>query len=399
MSEGLLLRNAQVVFSDGSVKRAAVLIEGGRIARITEDGAEIDADEVTDLRGAFLLPGFIDLHIHGAVGADVTETDVDGLRKIARFLVREGVTSWLPTLVPAPDEDYKRAAGAIEELMAWQETASGEGEPTARALGLHYEGPFVNQAQCGALRTEYFRVYKKAADLEPLTMIANPRARHMMTVAPEIEGGIELVRELRRRGFIVSIGHTRADIASLDQAFEAGARHMTHFMNAMAPLHHRAPGPIGWGLLRDDVTCDVIADGIHVEPFMLRLILKCKGIERISLISDAVAPTGLGDGVYQVWGGRIAVLRGRTSNERGSIAGSVITLSDAVRLMLQLGVSIADIARMAATNPARLLGLIEECGAIEEGKRADLVALDESGEVRLTIVGGRVAFNADDLEL
>jgi N-acetylglucosamine-6-phosphate deacetylase len=174
---------------------------------------------------------------------------------------------------------------------------------------------------------------------------------------------------------------------------------MTHFMNAMAPLHHRAPGPIGWGLLRDDVTCDVIADGIHVEPFMLRLVLKCKGIERISLISDAVAPTGLGDGVYQVWGGRIAVLRGRTSNERGSIAGSVITLSDAVRLMLQLGVSIADIARMAATNPARLLGVIEECGTIEEGKRADLVALDESGEVRLTIVGGRVAFNADDLEL
>ncbi|MBX5479774.1 MAG: N-acetylglucosamine-6-phosphate deacetylase [Pyrinomonas methylaliphatogenes] len=399
MSEGLLLRNAQVVLSDGSVKRAAVLIEGGRIARITEDGAETDAGEIADLEGAFLLPGFIDLHIHGAVGADVTETDVDGLRKIARFLVREGVTSWLPTLVPAPDEDYKRAAGAIEELMAWQETASGEGEPTARALGLHYEGPFVNQAQCGALRTEYFRVYKKAADLEPLTMIANPRARHMMTVAPEIEGGIELVRELRRRGFIVSIGHTRADIASLDQAFEAGARHMTHFMNAMAPLHHRAPGPIGWGLLRDDVTCDVIADGIHVEPFMLRLILKCKGIERISLISDAVAPTGLGDGVYQVWGGRIAVLRGRTSNERGSIAGSVITLSDAVRLMLQLGVSIADIARMAATNPARLLGVIEECGTIEEGKRADLVALDESGEVRLTIVGGRVAFNADDLEL
>ena len=399
MSEGLLLRNAQVVLSDGSVKRAAVLIEGGRIARITEDGAETDAGEIADLEGAFLLPGFIDLHIHGAVGADVTETDVDGLRKIARFLVREGVTSWLPTLVPAPDEDYKRAAGAIEELMAWQETASGEGEPTARALGLHYEGPFVNQAQCGALRTEYFRVYKKAADLEPLTMIANPRARHMMTVAPEIEGGIELVRELRRRGFIVSIGHTGADIASLDQAFEAGARHMTHFMNAMAPLHHRAPGPIGWGLLRDDVTCDVIADGIHVEPFMLRLVLKCKGIERISLISDAVAPTGLGDGVYQVWGGRIAVLRGRTSNERGSIAGSVITLSDAVRLMLQLGVSIADIARMAATNPARLLGVIEECGTIEEGKRADLVALDESGEVRLTIVGGRVAFNADDLEL
>jgi N-acetylglucosamine-6-phosphate deacetylase len=212
----------------------------------------------------------------------------------------------------------------------------------------------------------------------------------MMTMAPEIEGGIELVRELVRRGWIVSIGHTRATIEELDLAREAGARHMTHFMNAMPPLHHRAPGPVGWGLLDDAVTCDVIADGVHVDPLMLKLLLRCKTAERVTLISDAVAPAGLGDGEYNVWGETITVNEGRTRNERGSIAGSVITMLDAVRMMMSLGFPVVDVARMASTNPARLLGIDDDYGVIEEGKRADLVALDPEGNVRLTIVGGKV---------
>jgi N-acetylglucosamine-6-phosphate deacetylase len=215
----------------------------------------------------------------------------------------------------------------------------------------------------------------------------------MITLAPEIDGGVDLVRELKSRGWVISIGHTRASLDVLDQALAAGARHMTHFMNAMAPLHHRAPGPIAWGLSHDDLTFDVIADGIHLDPFMLRLLLKVKGERGISLISDAIGPAGKGDGEFQIWGETISVKDRRTSNAAGSIAGSVITMLDAVRLMHSLDVSYVQLAQMASLNPARLLRLDHECGSIEVGKRADMVALDNAGNVKLTLVGGNVAFS------
>ena len=169
---------------------------------------------------------------------------------------------------------------------------------------------------------------------------------------------------------------------------------MTHFMNAMSPLHHRAPGPIGWGLLNDDVSLDVIADGVHLDPTMLKVLLRCVSPARLTLISDAIAATGQGDGDFEIWGEKITVANGRTSNARGSIAGSVITMLDAVKTMLSLGASESDVARMASLNPARLLGIDRDCGSIEEGKRADLVAVDEGGEVCLTVIGGQPAFSA-----
>ena len=163
---------------------------------------------------------------------------------------------------------------------------------------------------------------------------------------------------------------------------------MTHFMNAMAPFHHRAPGPIAWGLANDKVGFDMIADGIHLDPFMLQLLVKLKGAEGISLISDAIAAAGKGDGEYQIWGENISVKDGRTSNKHGSIAGSVISMLDAVKMMRKLKVSDVEIARMASLNPARLLGLDAHYGSIEVGKVADLVALDSEGTVTLTLVGG-----------
>ncbi|HEX8847151.1 MAG TPA: N-acetylglucosamine-6-phosphate deacetylase [Pyrinomonadaceae bacterium] len=390
-NQTLLLRGARLVLPDRVTGASNLLVEDGRIQLIFEGGQAITRRPVRtfDLDGLTLFPGLIDIHIHGAVGVDTMEADADSLHKVARFLARHGVTSWLPTLVPAPAEDYRRVADAVTELMREQD----EREAAARALGLHYEGPFVNGAQCGALRPEYFRTFKDAAELDALTVVESASATHMITVAPEIDGGIELVKELKGRGWVVSIGHTRASLEVLDRAFDAGARHMTHFMNAMAPLHHRAPGPVGWGLLRDDVTCDLIADGVHLDPLALQLVVRSKTSDRISLISDSVAPAGLGDGEYRVWGEKITVCEGRTSNERGSIAGSVITMLDALRLMLSLGVNATAVARMAATNPARLIGAIHECGTIEEGKRADLTCLDAEGRVRLTLVGGRVAFD------
>ncbi|HEX8071346.1 MAG TPA: N-acetylglucosamine-6-phosphate deacetylase [Pyrinomonadaceae bacterium] len=385
----LLLRGARVVGPDAVLDQTRVLVVGERITQLyAADETEGASDaRALDLTGLTLYPGFIDVHIHGAVGVDTMTADAAGLHKVARFLTTQGVTVWLPTFVPGPPEDYARAVAAVAQLRAEARAR----EPAARAVGVHYEGPFVNRAQCGALRPAYFRTFQNAADIADLPTVSG--AARMTTVAPEIEGGVALVRELAARGWVVSIGHTRAEVATLDAAAAAGARHMTHFFNAMSPLHHRAPGPVGWGLLRDDVTCDVVADGVHADPLALRLALRCKTSARLLLVSDAVAPTGLGDGEYELWGERVAVAGGRTRNERGSIAGSVSTVRDGVRMMRSLGASAVEIARLTAHNPAALLGLTHECGTIAAGQRADLTALDDAGRVRLTIVGGRVAFS------
>lgn len=374
----ILLKNAKVVLPDREVD-ADVLVADGRIAAI---GDGLAATEQIDLAGATLLPGFIDVHIHGAVGVDVMEAEPAGLREVSVYLGSQGVTAWLPTLVPGSDENYASVAAAVSECLNDREGA--------RVLGLHYEGPFVNTAQCGALHTEYFKTYSAPRDLDALAAPAN--AVRMITMAPEIAGGIELVRELKARGWVISIGHTRADLSVLDDACDAGARHMTHFMNAMAPLHHRHPGPIAWGLSRDDVTVDLIADGIHLDRFMLSLLLKLKSMARIILISDAIAAAGKGDGDYEIWGETIRVNNGRTANAAGSIAGSVITMLDAVRLLHSLNVPYVDLARMASLNPARLLGIDRDCGSIEVGKRADLVALDQSDlRLRSVLIRGRLS--------
>ncbi|MDT7603057.1 MAG: N-acetylglucosamine-6-phosphate deacetylase [Acidobacteriota bacterium] len=395
----MLLRNARLVLQDRVSEPTNLLITGGRIMGFPSQPERSQPTRVLDLDGLTLYPGFIDAHIHGAVGVDALEASMGDLRRVARFLATRGVTAWLPTLVPAPADDYRRATESIGSLMDAQggdETTNTDDDEAsgARALGVHYEGPFVNTAQCGALRTEFFRTFRNSSSLDDLSTLTGAHAVHMMTVAPETDGGVALIRELTARGWIVSIGHTRADLPTLDAACEAGARHMTHFFNAMSPLHHRAPGAVGWGLLRDEVTCDIIADGVHCDPLMLRLALRCKTADRLALISDAVLPAGLGDGDYTVWGETISVTDGRTRNARGSIAGSVITMLDAVRLMLSLDVPAHEVARMAALNPARLLRVDHERGSIEVGKRADLVAIDDEGRARLTLVGGRVAFDA-----
>ncbi|MEP6708358.1 MAG: N-acetylglucosamine-6-phosphate deacetylase [Pyrinomonadaceae bacterium] len=394
----LLITNARVVLPNRVVEGLDVKLKDGKIVDLVPPGSEPDeASAVVRLGDATLYPGFIDAHIHGAVGVDTNDTDIDGLHQVGSYLAKNGVTAWLPTLVPDSEENYRKSIATIDQVM-WQQSANKEqaGNLPSQVLGIHYEGPFVSDRQCGALRSQFFKTYTAGDELKWLPRLQESGAIHLTTVAPEVEGGLELVRELVRQGWIVSIGHTRASVDVLDQAFAAGARHMTHFMNAMAPLHHRAPGPVAWGLMRDDVTFDVIADGAHIDPFVLQLLLKLKDVAGISLISDAIAAAGLGDGDFKIWGETITVKNGRTCNARGSIAGSVIAMLDAVRLMLSLGVSEVDVARMAALNPARLLRRDRDYGSIEEGKRADLVALDQSGQVRLTIIGGRVAFNAKD---
>ncbi len=409
----MLLHNARIILPERTAEKASLLIHDDRIARVLEPAPSqlLTSDSVIDLSGLTLFPGFIDVHIHGAVGVDTMDATAEGLNRVSEFLASQGVTAWLPTLVPAAPENYQSAVGAIDQMMQQQRVAGNEeqtgsgrmgqhppqesrAQHGARVLGVHYEGPFVNTAQCGALRSAYFRSFSSVSDLGSLAVPNDQTSVRMMTVAPEIEGGLNLINELNKGGWVVSIGHTSADTAVLDGAFKAGAHHLTHFMNAMAPMHHRSPGPVGWGLSRDDVTCDVIADGIHLDPVVLKLLVKLKTSNRLTLITDAISAAGQGDGEYRIWGETITVKHGRTRNERGSIAGSVITMLDATRMMRSLGVAETDLARMTATNPARLLRLDSDCGSIEAGKRADLIALDDAGDVRLTIIGGRVAFQA-----
>lgn len=344
----------------------------GLIASISDHDGETEK---------LILPGFIDVHNHGAVGIDVNAAGKDGLLEVSRFLSTRGVTGWLPTLVPDTPENYQKAIAAIDDAMT-----ELKGEPVAQILGVHYEGVFANALMCGALHQEYFREF---TDIDQLSSLPLPSSGvRMMTFAPEVEGGVALTRALVEERWIPSIGHTNAETAVLESAFSAGARHLTHFFNAMSGLHHRDLGVAGWALTKKDTTFDIIADGIHVHPSIIRLAVSSKGPGNVSLISDSIAPTGLGDGEYDVWGEKLLVSNGKTSNSNGTIAGSVIAVDDAMKNVKLLGFSLDEVSQMASLNPSKLLGRDDIAGSIEVGKRADLVICNSDFGIEKVLVGG-----------
>ncbi|HWP45091.1 MAG TPA: N-acetylglucosamine-6-phosphate deacetylase [Blastocatellia bacterium] len=387
--------NASLVF-EHSVERGGLLIEDGRIAQTFTGGdlpAGLSADRSIDLLGFYLAPGMIDIHIHGSAGVDVQAADHAQLARLSEFLLGEGITSYFATFVPAEEREYLTAVSAVESWIEAQ--GRGESPAGARVLGIHFEGPFVNENRCGALKREHFRSYDDdPRSLDLFCGNSSPSSRRLMTLAPEVRGGIRLARQLGERGVRVFIGHSQADPETLDRAVEAGARHITHFPNALDPLHHRKPGAVAWGLLRKDVSLDCIVDFQHVHPLMLRLIYETKGADRIALISDAIQPAGLGDGVFTVWGEKIAVRDGRTSliegPAQGTIAGSVITMRHALKNTISLGVPLHEAVRMTSTVPARVAGIESERGSIAAGKSADLVAYDEDFRLRLAMRDGQL---------
>ncbi len=379
--KNICLTKTRAILPNEIVDDCSVLIKDGLIQEIVK-GLK-DPDVAIDLEGATLFPGFIDIHNHGAIGFDVNESSTNDLIEIGEFLASNGVTGWLPTLVPDSDERYREVIKAIDDLMIVQKDM-----PIAQVLGIHYEGVFANEKMCGALRPEFFKEFNKGDEISELPILND--GIHFTTLAPEIENGIELVGKLVELGWIVSMGHTKANVTILDAAFRAGARHLTHFYNAMTGLHHRNLGVVGWALTREGVTFDIIADGIHVDRLMLKFACENKKPENISLISDSVMPTGLGDGEYEIWGEKISVVNGKTQNEKGSIAGSVITLLDAFQMMLSLKFSEIEVSKMASFNPAKLLGIEKTHGSIEVGKRADLIVIDQDGNVKMTVVNGRI---------
>lgn len=298
--------------------------------------------------------GLVDLHVHGAFGVDLLTADAAELDRLALGLSARGVEGFVPTLVPVPLEEL---APLLARLSAWVRSRTlGDGRG-AMPLGIHLEGPFVSPNRSGALHRGCLLDGSDPRTVDAFfDAVGEVPGRPVVTMAPEIPGGLDLVSRFVARGYLVSIGHTEADLPTLDEALRRGARHMTHFGNAMKALHHRDAGPIGWGLLRDGVTVDVIADRHHLSPEMLALVKRCKGPEGFALISDAAPCASLPDGRYDVWGEPLTVSAGAVRNASGGLAGSVALLDECIARLVASGVATEEEARAAASRtPRRIL--------------------------------------------
>jgi len=298
--------------------------------------------------------GLVDLHVHGAFGVDVLTADDAALDRLALSLEARGVSGFVPTLVPVP---LAALAPLLARLSSWvRSRRAGDGRG-AMPLGIHLEGPFVSPNRSGALHRECLLDGSDPRRVDAFfEAVGEIPGRPVVTMAPEVPGGLDLVSAFVRRGFLVALGHTEADVPTLDAALRRGARHMTHFGNAMKPLHHRDAGPVGWGLLRDGATVDVIADLHHLSPETLALVRRCKGPEGFALISDAAPCAGLPDGDHLVWGETLTLSGGAVRNASGGLAGSAALLTDCVERLVSCGVATAEEARHAASaTPLRLL--------------------------------------------
>lgn len=378
------LTGARILTPDEEIGRGAVVIEDGRILAV---GAQVDpppGSAVTELPNLTLAPGFIDIHVHGGGGFSLATRDPDQLRSYARWVVAAGVTSFLASVVADSPEDGEASLRAIAE-------AAGPVAEGANLIGAHLEGPFVSPLRRGALPQTWLR----PPDLPLLRRFTDAAAGHLrvLTMAPELTGASELLAEAVSAGCVVAVGHSDAGYDQAREAFDAGARLLTHAFNAMRPLHHREPGPLGAALEADGVTVELIADGVHVHPAAARLLLHAKGAQNVALITDGVAPAGLPQGTFRTGGKDARLSRGRVTLPDGTIAGGAATMDAILRNIVGWGLApLADTIRMASTVPARVLGLEGRKGRLAPGYDADLVALDEDLGVVKTWVGGNTVY-------
>lgn len=368
------------------IERPLLLVDGGKVVEITSrDTQEVPADvSASDLGAGLIAPGYIDLHIHGSAGHDVMDANPDALPGIERLLVRHGVTSYYPTTVTAPMDTTLRALERLADAIELRKRGNGSAG-RACPLGIHIEGPFLSHARRGVHPPENL-LAPTLGTFERLWEAARGTIR-MMTIAPELDGALEVIAEAARRGVCVSLGHADADLAAATRAIAAGARHATHTFNAMRPLDHRSPGILGAVLSDDRVSADMIVDGVHLDPAIVRLVARAKGADRTVLITDATAATGMPDGRYRLGSFEVDVRDGKCMHE-GKLAGSVLTMDRAVRnLATFTGRDLAYAVAAASRNPARVGGLIHK-GELVAGADADFVALNSAGEVLRTFVGG-----------
>lgn len=372
-----------------AIERGCVLIEDSHIRTVGQQ-AEIKIPagaRMHDLGESLLVPGFIDVHIHGAGGHDVMDGSREALRGMGRILLRHGTTGYLATTVTASVDETLRVLDSLSRAMVGvRKEPTGE---EALPLGIHLEGPFISEVRRGAHPAAHIQPASPKL-LQQMLDAARGEVR-MLTLAPEIEGADELIHLARQRGVIVALGHSDATYEQSLHAIERGATHAVHLFNAMRPFHHRETGILGAVLTEKRVTAELIADGIHVAGSALRLALEAKGVEGLILVTDGISATGMPDGRYRLGSLEITVRQGFCRNEEGKLAGSVLTLDRALSNMITLcQLDLGEALGMATGNPAQLLGMADPKGVIAPRAAADLVCLDSNLQVCGTVVHGQL---------
>ena len=376
-------------------KNATVYVEGKGLVKcavefdekITKITKKSKAEEIVLPENAIVLPGFIDEHIHGAGGSDGMDGTVEDIAIIAKTVAAEGTTSFLVTTMTQSEENITKA---MEAVKAYREADSDEG---ARVVGIHLEGPFIAAAHKGAQPLEYV----KAPDIATFDKYneASGNAIKIVSLAPEVEGAEEFIRHLTQKGIVSSIGHTGAKFADIEKAISAGASNVTHTYNAQTGLHHREIGTVGSAMLLDELNCELIADTIHVSVPAIRLLVKNKPLDKLTLITDAMRAKGIPDGVSELGGQTVYVKNGEARLEDGTLAGSVLKMNRAVQNMVEkVGVPFTQTVDYATINPAKALKIDGEAGSIKVGKRADFTVLNDKYDVILTVRGGKVVYQA-----
>lgn len=368
----------KVISPKGEIDDAGILVRDGVIefagprtaVELPSGAEEVNAIELT------AIPGFVDVHIHGAGGRDVMEADDSALGTITARLAKFGTTSLLATTVTASADDTCRAVEGISKFISRQYQTT---EARAEILGIHFEGPFISKARRGAQPGEFIQ-QPSAEVLQRFLQAASGNAR-IMTMAPELPGAMPCIDAARSLGLVVSIGHTDATYEQARAAVAHGAHHATHVYNAMRPFTHRDPGVIGAVLTTPEVTAELIADGVHVDEIAMKLLLKAKGAEGVILVSDGISATGMPDGKYMLGGIEVTMTGGICRTAEGNLAGSTLTLDRALRNIVNLGTPLADAVRMLTLNPATLLGIEFKKGALRTGADADIILLNDSLEI------------------
>ncbi|MBX5475996.1 MAG: N-acetylglucosamine-6-phosphate deacetylase [Clostridia bacterium] len=405
MSDGrwTLFAGTVHTLAGGDLHDAVIVVEGGRIADIRAGGSTGGVHAGTpggtgadrSYPNARVIPGLIDIHIHGGGGWDLLTGGMAAVRGLGRFLASRGTTAYRPTLGTTALDVMLEAARIIGEAMRrWDAEPDNRAEWGAQMLGIHLEGPFLNPVRKGAMPAEEMQA-PSVELFERFVAASGGRVAHM-TIAPELPGALELIRHAAGKGITVAGGHTDATYEQFEAGVDAGIRLGTHAYNAMRGLHHREPGALGAVLADDRVHAELIADGMHVHPAAMRLLLRAKGVDRVCLISDAVATAGLPPGEYKSIARRVIVdEQGFCRLPDGTLAGSTLNLMQGVRNAVErLGCSLNEALAMASRNPARLIGWGDRKGTLEAGKDADFVVVDDELRPLLTVVGGVVVYDA-----
>jgi N-acetylglucosamine-6-phosphate deacetylase len=362
------------------ISDVVIVIQGSKISALGPRGKVAMPRGAREIaaKGKIIVPGFVDIHIHGAGGHDVMEGTPEALEIVAATVARHGTTSLVATTVTASETETCRSIADIANFILNEGLSPARGL-SAEILGLHFEGPFISQAKRGVHPPEWI-----VAPSRPMLMRFLAEARGtglILTLAPELPGALELIALGREAGLVVSLGHTDANLKQAQAAIAAGARHAAHVFNAMRPFSHRETGVLGAVFTSPDVSAELIADGVHVDSTAIRMLLGLKSPDRVILVSDGISATGMPDGKFQLGTFEVTVKGGVCRNAEGKLAGSTLTLDRALRNIVALGVPLASALQMVTANPARQIGLGSRKGVLAEGADADLVFLDANLEV------------------